>query len=101
MIRGPPRSTRTYTLFPYTTIFRSLAEHLPVLAHPGAVAQHGDVAGDVALVGLQLGDAAVGDVVAGDLDPGKNLHAVLGALLGEAGDGLAGDRKSTRLNSSH
>src|SRR3546814_959101 len=23
MIRGPPRSTRTYTLFPYTTLFRS------------------------------------------------------------------------------
>src|SRR3546814_1524373 len=24
MIRGPPRSTRTDTLFPYTTLFRSL-----------------------------------------------------------------------------
>src|SRR3546814_18356939 len=24
MIRPPPRSTRTYTLFPYTTLFRSL-----------------------------------------------------------------------------
>src|SRR3546814_10093941 len=24
-IRRPPRSTRTYTLFPYTTLFRSLA----------------------------------------------------------------------------
>src|SRR3546814_10544623 len=23
MIRAPPRSTRTYTLFPYTTLFRS------------------------------------------------------------------------------
>src|SRR3546814_14981749 len=28
MIRRPPRSTRTYTLFPYTTLFRS---HLGVL----------------------------------------------------------------------
>src|SRR3546814_20155184 len=31
MIRPPPRSTRTYTLFPYTTLFRSrrhLAEAL-------------------------------------------------------------------------
>src|SRR3546814_19374229 len=27
MIRRPPRSTRTDTLFPYTTLFRSLAEH--------------------------------------------------------------------------
>src|SRR3546814_18770458 len=25
MVRRPPRSTRTYTLFPYTTLFRSLA----------------------------------------------------------------------------
>src|SRR3546814_15753183 len=25
MTRRPPRSTRTYTLFPYTTLFRSLA----------------------------------------------------------------------------
>src|SRR3546814_12741107 len=30
MIRLPPRATRTYTLFPYTTLFRfvSLAHHL-------------------------------------------------------------------------
>src|SRR3546814_4433297 len=27
MIRRPPRSTRTDTLFPYTTLFRSKAEH--------------------------------------------------------------------------
>src|SRR3546814_18086371 len=30
MIRRPPRSTRTDTLFPYTTLFRSLGEPLPV-----------------------------------------------------------------------
>src|SRR3546814_1796307 len=29
MIRQPPRSTRTDTLFPYTTLFRSAARHLP------------------------------------------------------------------------
>src|SRR3546814_8473658 len=37
MIRPTPRSTPTYTLFPYTTLFRSavLAEMLPRLrAHP-------------------------------------------------------------------
>src|SRR3546814_13015152 len=28
MIRRPPRSTRTDTLFPYTTLFRSELEHL-------------------------------------------------------------------------
>src|SRR3546814_3073124 len=31
MIRRPPRSTRTDTLFPYTTLFRSLVQRL----HPG------------------------------------------------------------------
>src|SRR3546814_6103854 len=42
MIRRPPRSTRTDTLFPYTTLFRSLAprpkvrnEETGVLAHTG------------------------------------------------------------------
>src|SRR3546814_7969941 len=29
MIRRPPRSTRTYTLFPYTTLFRSLGRSGP------------------------------------------------------------------------
>src|SRR3546814_18741051 len=29
MIRRPPRSTRTDTLFPYTTLFRSLARMTP------------------------------------------------------------------------
>src|SRR3546814_19352812 len=29
MIRRPPRSTRTDTLFPYTTLFRSLPECAP------------------------------------------------------------------------
>src|SRR3546814_7274246 len=29
MIRRPPRSTRTDTLFPYTTLFRSSAGHRP------------------------------------------------------------------------
>src|SRR3546814_13484923 len=35
MIRRPPRSTRTYTLFPYTTLFRSaLAPRLPRVRRP-------------------------------------------------------------------
>src|SRR3546814_4733795 len=36
MIRRPPRSTRTDTLFPYTTLFRSLGE-------PGALDRRGAV----------------------------------------------------------
>src|SRR3546814_11684256 len=37
MIRRPPRSTRTDTLFPYTTLFRSLhlVEHVAILAELG------------------------------------------------------------------
>src|SRR3546814_8983517 len=31
MIRRPPRSTRTDTLFPYTTLFRSYADHVIVM----------------------------------------------------------------------
>src|SRR3546814_3020914 len=37
MIRRPPRSTRTDTLFPYTTLFRSrfVARAARLFAHPG------------------------------------------------------------------
>src|SRR3546814_4049777 len=37
MIRRPPRSTRTDTLFPYTTLFRS---HGQLAADAGVVARH-------------------------------------------------------------
>src|SRR3546814_7289337 len=45
MIRRPPRSTRTDTLFPYTTLFRSLgarqpAPHRPGRPRPGAGRRH-------------------------------------------------------------
>src|SRR3546814_3021176 len=35
MIRRPPRSTRTDTLFPYTTLFRSDLADLPILCSRG------------------------------------------------------------------
>src|SRR3546814_1406215 len=38
MIRRPPRSTRTDTLFPYTTLFRSAKNH----AHVGIVVDPAD-----------------------------------------------------------
>src|SRR3546814_8875042 len=38
MIRRPPRSTRTDTLFPYTTLFRSLPGGIVVVATAAAVA---------------------------------------------------------------
>src|SRR3546814_8791400 len=39
MIRRPPRSTRTDTLFPYTTLFRSIAHQHDLGARVGGVAQ--------------------------------------------------------------
>src|SRR3546814_2426382 len=49
MLRRPPRSTRTDTLFPYTTLFRSLC--LPVLLDDGKIVvpecRTGLVRGDV------------------------------------------------------
>src|SRR3546814_15669590 len=33
MIRRPPRSTRTDTLFPYTTLFRSLGATIVMVSH--------------------------------------------------------------------
>src|SRR3546814_12978936 len=37
MIRRPPRSTRTDTLFPYTTLFRSADSKIPL--HPSALSE--------------------------------------------------------------
>src|SRR3546814_14962581 len=60
MIRRPPRSTRTDTLFPYTTLFRSEGETVTILAdgalHPDRVVAGGAVSlqmpASVAHVGL-------------------------------------------------
>src|SRR3546814_9571956 len=41
MIRRPPRSTRTDTLFPYTTLFRSLFGIFPVLPSDQDLAEAG------------------------------------------------------------
>src|SRR3546814_5592094 len=66
MIRRPPRSTRTYTLFPYTTLFRS-----EVLAEGEVLMHHADAGGDggARRAGGQappegLDAARVGDIVA-------------------------------------
>src|SRR2546422_2241996 len=72
MIRRPPRST----LFPYTTLFRSL---------------------QVERVGVAL--AAVSD----DRNDAAIQPAAIGVAIVESANGGCGhrDRKSTRLNSSH
>src|SRR3712207_7927961 len=93
MIRRPPRST----LFPYTTLFRSvrLGEHhvavrpAPALARrgPGAPGLRGDDL--LRAVAPLLGRAAP-----------AGLRRVDDGLLRRARGGRR-DRKSTRLNSSH
>src|SRR3546814_2074752 len=42
MIRRPPRSTRTDTLFPYTTLFRSGEDHEEVLLPSAGVAEEAE-----------------------------------------------------------
>src|SRR2546430_8010352 len=75
MIRRPPRST----LFPYTTLFRSLLQRAGDGPHqPGGWSGGGD-----------------GDVVFGG-ERGPD-----GAAVGDDRVEVGGDRKSTRLNSSH
>src|SRR3546814_3500187 len=58
MIRRPPRSTRTDTLFPYTTLFRSVAKVGP---QRGELAPHLLVEGieDVRTVDRHRGDAVI------------------------------------------
>src|SRR3546814_17669162 len=84
MIRRPPRSTRTDTLFPYTTLFRSLAGGVAAAAGPSALAQGG-------IPGLE---DRLQQVVEHRLLAGQDFRR-----HGHAGNDR--DRKSTRLNSSH
>src|SRR3546814_5833597 len=59
MIRRPPRSTLTDTLFPYTTLFRSQPPR--DLAHPAAIVADGE-ADDVGLDFLERTQVAVGQI---------------------------------------
>src|SRR3546814_6621275 len=54
MIRRPPRSTRTDTLFPYTTLFRSLGLDAGVFHPRFGLADH--VGGNLAQSSCDLGD---------------------------------------------
>src|SRR3546814_5030376 len=113
MLRRPPRSTRTDTLFPYTTLFRSLrgAGHRLGLSLEGIVA--GLELGDDAAVRAHL-DAVAGDtVLEHPMLAGERAQYALDRAFGAerlaAADAVEGfllldddgaDRKSTRLNSS-
>src|SRR3546814_11693039 len=101
MIRRPPRSTRTDTLFPYTTLFRSreINEDFEIFGTPELVL---DLSADkpCAFICARLCDVAPDGtssrVTYGVLNlTHRDSHAQPEAL--EPGR----DRKSTRLNSRH
>src|SRR3546814_15828271 len=91
MIRRPPRSTRTDTLFPYTTLFRSRRSRRPSrIAHPAAPGE-----GGVEL--LDAGEACGAEHLfvgfgAEHRDVRRDRLAALGDLVGIAarGDGVGG-----------
>src|SRR3546814_12155376 len=90
-IRRPPRSTRTDTLVPYTTLFRSPTLCALVLPRPGLGHKHGIVLGN----GTGLIDADYqGPLMISAFNRSREAYTI------EPGDRIA-DRKSTRLNSSH
>src|SRR3546814_13603893 len=108
MIRRPPRSTRTDTLLPDPTLFRSQAA--AEAARPYATRLEGVVASLASKVGAS--DSAP-KLLAGTGKSDTHLLVVLNSDRGLAGafnsnivkaardKALELDRKSTRLNSSH
>src|SRR3546814_4216457 len=103
MIRRPPISTRTDTLFPYTTLFRSL--HLERNRPPASVdRQYRAVGVDGENAGQVVHDPQL--QVAHDEMPSAVSPVILqwqgrDACTYDRDHDGGGDRKSTRLNSSH
>src|SRR3546814_10995817 len=80
MIRRPPRSTRTDTLFPYTTLFRSVEPRAHLLARTRAgeesVGRHQPVATRFGhLAGEDLDPVAALQLVVERHDPAVDLGA--------------------------
>src|SRR3546814_15096196 len=104
MIRRPPRSTRTDTLFPYTTLFRStgiiVADDDIVRAHPiDEELARGDFMDQI--VEIDLGEIFAQRLlcIVVRIELGKCLDPT--ELIWEEAAAMREDRKSTRLNSSH
>src|SRR3546814_13211261 len=102
MIRRPPISTRTDTLFPYTTLFRSDVgpmEQEHHLVHPWSVEPVPQATSNgyrmPMLKRISGRDRVGGRVVV------RAAVAVAVTLVSAVLAGTARDRKSTRLNSSH
>src|SRR3546814_952873 len=103
MIRRPPRSTRTDTLFPYTTLFRSpvVTEDNPTLPNLIGLVEHS------AEMGALVTDFTL--IKPGDLHRANGGYLVLDAkkmlmqpfAWAAMKRALKTARKSTHLNSSH
>src|SRR3546814_16612163 len=91
MIRRPPRSTRTDTLFPYTTLFRSDERHIGLVEGLEIIVVEGRPLAQHAVPGFQsLGRLLVGDDI---VDPGADLVALTKVgKLGEARQFLGRDK---------
>src|SRR3546814_1083455 len=72
MIRRPPRSTRTDTLFPYTTLFRSAIsfDELPAIGAPGTVVSQAPV-GLLEIEQVELSNGTRAILWANDAEPGR------------------------------
>src|SRR3546814_1479635 len=117
MIRRPPRSTRTDSLFPYTTLFRSRIVDQPFPAHRGAglLERHPHDDFQLALEVLALFHQTLGILDGGNgimygAWPDHHRQPVVAAVQDvvqsmaravNSGRDFGRDRKSTRLNSSH
>src|SRR3546814_12871588 len=106
MIRRPPISTRTDTLFPYTTLFRSIQLER-ILERVKTLAGRFVARVDQPAVGLQQHrrtevTIAVPPVARAAGRAARTQNALVQAIeLFAVFFGLQADRKSTRLNSSH
>src|SRR3546814_10310002 len=118
MIRRPPRSTRTDTLFPYTTLFRSPASrpsrYLPQHPNSHLILRRAvrPVSKDAPQAPSPVQQHLHRQVLLADLFIALQLrHGALvadapgldhvGAVAHQGGEVEVLDRKSTRLNSSH
>src|SRR3546814_13369760 len=99
MIRRPPRSTRTDTLFPYTTPFRSADVLAAVGSDLGPEAARPRRYGSKRRRRLPIRGGRGPHLPAGAAAI-RSRRLILGGVLAVA-TGKRHDRKSTRLNSSH
>src|SRR3546814_5405542 len=110
MIRRPPKSTRTDTLFPYTTLFRSdndaSVTQDALSNNDDAIIAQGGTDNSASLYQNGSDQAAgIGQLGNGNIASVSHTGSGTGAAIptfAEVANGEAdGDRKSTRLNSSH